>query len=232
MQRQIGSDAIQRLIDTRTSGYALDSAFYVQDEIFARDMDLLLGGWTCAGHESDVPEAGDYLVAEIGLQSAIVVRGDDGALRAMANVCRHRGSRICTEARGSVAMLVCPYHAWTYHLDGRLRAAREMPNAFDPDTHGLIRLPLEVVGGLIFVSFGPAPPSLEPARGALTAMSAHYGWAQARVAHRQTYRVAANWKLVLENYHECYHCGPAHPEFSVLHALARPNARRVRSAEE
>ena len=129
-------------------------------------------------------------------------------------------------------MLVCPYHAWTYHLDGRLRAAREMPIGFEPDEYGLTRLPIEIIGGLIFISFDPDPPQLEPARHALGAMTRSYGWERARVAHRQTYHVAANWKLVLENYNECYHCAPAHPEFSVLHALARPNARRLRSPEE
>ena len=143
MQRQIGSDAIQRLIDTRTSGYALDSAFYVQDEIFARDMDLLLGGWTCAGHESDVPEAGDYLVAEIGLQSAIVVRGDDGALRAMANVCRHRGTKLVGEPRGNAKSFVCPYHAWTYGVEGALLRVphRACFPSLRPEDTGLVEVP-------------------------------------------------------------------------------------------
>lgn len=232
MHGQAAAETITPLIAAQSAGYALDQAFYLRDDVFAGDMALLLDRWTCVGHEADLAEAGDYLVAELGRQSAIVVRGDDGAVRAMTNVCRHRGSRICVEPRGSAAMLVCPYHAWTYHLDGRLRSAREMPSGFDPAAHGLIGFPIEIIGGLIFISFGPSPPSIEPARQALGAMTDRYGWSGARVAHRQTYRVAANWKLVLENYHECYHCAPAHPEFSVLHALAQPNARRLRSPEE
>jgi phenylpropionate dioxygenase-like ring-hydroxylating dioxygenase large terminal subunit len=232
MNHRIGVDSLHDLIDARTPGHALVQAFYTRDDVFERDMDLLSNRWTCVGHQSEIALAGDYLVAELGRQSAIVVRGEEGLARAFANVCRHRGSRICDGGRGSASMLVCPYHAWTYHLDGRLRAAREMPAGFDPQAHSLTGLPIEIIGGLIFISFDADPPSLDPARHALEAMTQSYGWERATVAHRQTYGVAANWKLVLENYHECYHCAPAHPEFSVLHVLARPNARRLRSPEE
>ena len=225
-------ESILDLIETRVTGHALPRAFYVRDDVFAKDMDLLLGGRTLIGHESEIPAPGDWITGGIGRESAIVVRGEDGEARALANVCRHRGSRICTEANGAGAMFTCPYHAWTYHLDGRLRAAREMPDGFDPATHSLQPLPLAIIGGLLFVSFADAAPSLEAARPALKAMTDHFGWAKARIAARRSYSVAANWKLALENYHECYHCGPAHPEFSVLHTLARPKARRLRSIDE
>ncbi|HWD68444.1 MAG TPA: aromatic ring-hydroxylating dioxygenase subunit alpha [Caulobacteraceae bacterium] len=226
------SSSIERLIAGRAEGCALPQGFYVRDDVFARDLDLLLGGWTFIGHESEIPEAGDWITGGFGRESAIIVRGEDGEVRALANVCRHRGSRVCIEAKGHAVTLTCPYHAWSYRLDGSLRAAREMPEGFDPATHGLKSLPVALIGGLVFVSFGEAPPSLAQAAPALTAMAAAYGWDRARIAERRSYSVAANWKLALENYHECYHCGPAHPEFSVLHALARPSARRLRSAEE
>jgi Rieske 2Fe-2S family protein len=214
-------------LQSRPPGHTLPQSFYEREDVFARDMDLLLGRWHCAGHVSDVAKPGDYLLSDIGRDSAIVVRGGDGTLRALANVCRHRGSRVCTRPLGHVAALTCPYHAWSYHLDGRLRQAREMPEGFDPAAHGLLGLPLECIGGLIFVSFGATPPRLTAAAAAVAPMAARYGWETARVAARTTYSVAANWKLVLENYHECYHCGPAHPEFSALHALARPNHRAI-----
>jgi Rieske 2Fe-2S family protein len=134
--------------------------------------------------------------------------------------------------RGHAALFTCPYHAWSYHLDGRLRAAREMPPGFDPAGHGLKPLPLAEVGGLVFLSFAPDPPGFGAAAAALGAMTALYGWDRAKIAHRRSYAVAANWKLVMENYHECYHCGPAHPEFSVLHALARPGARTLSSTAD
>jgi len=220
--------SLRDLIAERVAGCALPQAFYVADDVFARDMDLLLGGWNLLGHESEIAAPGDWITAGFGRESAIIVRGEDGNVLALANVCRHRGSRVCAEARGNAAVFTCPYHAWSYRLDGRLRAAREMPEGFDPAAFGLKSLPLAIVGGLMFVSFGPAPPSLEEAAPALAAMTDHYGWGRARIAARRNYSVAANWKLVLENYHECYHCGPAHPEFSVLHTLARPQARRLR----
>ena len=215
------------LIAGHRPGHALAQGFYLRDDIFVRDMALLLNRWTCVGHVSEVAEAGDWITAELGAESAIIVRADDGILRALANVCRHRGSRICVDARGSAAVLVCPYHAWSYHLDGRLRAAREMPAGFDPAAHGLRALPLTEIGGLIFISFGDDPPDLSLAAPALAGFCERYAWPGAKIAHRAMYSVTANWKLALENYHECYHCGPAHPEFSVLHALAHPGARTL-----
>ena len=229
MKPETARSSIGALIGDHRDGHALEGGFYTRQDVFEKDMRLLLDRWVCAGHVSDVPQAGDWLTTELGRESAIVVRGDDGVLRALANVCRHRGSRICDARRGAASILTCPYHAWTYHLDGTLRRAREMPTDFDPSDHGLQRLALAEIGGLMFVSFGPDPPGLGEAGEALGAMTRHFGWESARVAERRQYDVAANWKLVMENYHECYHCAPAHPEFSVLHTLARPGARRLAS---
>ena len=217
--------SIAELIDARLAGCALPRAFYEREALFVADLEVLCRGWTCLGHASEIANPGEWITGGFGPESAILVRGEDGAARAFANVCRHRGSRICAAQRGSGAMLTCPYHAWTYRLDGSLRAAREMDEDFDPADHGLIALPLEEIGGLLFVSFSQKPTALGPARLALASMTERFGWAKAKVAARRTYAVAANWKLALENYHECYHCGPAHPEFAVLHALARPGAR-------
>jgi Rieske 2Fe-2S family protein len=208
-------------------GHALEQAFYTDAGVFACDMDMLSGRWLCVGHVSELPAAGDWLVAELGRESAIVARGPDGEIRAMANVCRHRGSRICTQPHGHAATLTCPYHGWSYHLDGRLRRAPEMPEGFDPAAHRLAPLPIAVIGGLIFVSFGGTPPAIDKAAEAFTAMTQRFGWDTARIAARTTYTVKANWKLALENYHECYHCAGSHPEFTALHALARPGNRRI-----
>jgi Rieske 2Fe-2S family protein len=229
MQSKTQSRSIQALLGQWRPGHCLPGRFYTRSDVFEADLRLLESRWIYAGHVSELAEAGDWLTAELGAESAIVARGEDGVIRAMANVCRHRGSRVCVGARGHATLITCPYHAWTYHLDGRLRAAREMPRGFDPAGHGLTRLPIRIVGGLIFVSFEANPPGFEEAGAALEAMTTLHGWAGARIAERRSYRVAANWKLVMENYHECYHCGPAHPEFSVLHALARPGARTLSS---
>jgi Rieske 2Fe-2S family protein len=218
---------ISELLGGCTPGQALAQPFYNTQEVYARDMDMLLGRWTCAGHVSEVSKPGDFLVTGLGPESAIVARNPDGSLKAMANVCRHRGSRVCVTPRGHAMALTCPYHGWTYHLDGRLRRAPEMPEGFDPSAHGLAPLPIAVIGGLIFVAFAGNPPSLDKAAPALEQMTRRFGWETAKVAARKTYGVDSNWKLALENYHECYHCGPAHPEFSVLHALARPGNRKI-----
>lgn len=216
---------LARLIETRPPAHSLPRRLYLGEDVFAADLELLSRRWIFAGHISELAESGDWITAELGPESAIVVRGDDAELCAFANVCRHRGSRICNERAGHATLLVCPYHAWSYRLDGSLRAARAMGPGFDPAAHGLHRLPLAQIGGLVFVAFDPEPPSLEAAAPALTAMLELFAWSNARIALRRSYQVAANWKLALENYHECYHCAPAHPEFALAHTLARPNAR-------
>ena len=223
---QSPSEIAALLADWRP-GHALPGGFYTRGDVFERDLTLLTAHWTCVGHASEVPEPGDWLTAELGSESALIIRGADAVLRSFHNVCRHRGSRLLVEARGSASVITCPYHAWTYRLDGALRAAREMPADFAPGDHGLLPLALAQIGGLLFVSFAEAPPSLEDAAPALAAMTDFYGWEGARIAARRRYAVAANWKLAVENYHECYHCAPAHPEFSVRHAMARPEGRRL-----
>jgi Rieske 2Fe-2S family protein len=219
------AEIVADVIDAHRPGYSLPRAAYLSPEVFQADMALLTRRWIFAGHVSEVAAPGDWITAALGDESAIVARGADGEVRALANVCRHRGSRICDGRQGHGSVLTCPYHAWTYHLDGRLRGAREMPDGFDPAAHGLKRLPIAIIGGLIFIAFAADPPSLDLAAPALERMARLYDWPGARIALRRTYEVAANWKLALENYHECYHCGPAHPEFSRLHALAAPRAR-------
>ncbi len=218
---------IAALLEAYRPGHSLEQAFYSDAGLFARDMEMLTGRWLCVGHVSELPAVGDWLVAELGRESAIVTHGSDGEIHGLANVCRHRGSRICTKPHGHAAALTCPYHGWTYHLDGRLRRAPEMPEGFDPATHGLAPLPLKVIGGLIFLSFAANPPAVDNAAEALGAMARRHGWDTARIAARKTYTINSNWKLAVENYHECYHCAGSHPEFSALHALARPGNRRI-----
>ncbi len=219
-------------------GHALPRAAYMEPSIFPLEMDRFLGRhWFCAGHVSSVRGAGDFFQTSFGGESIIIVRDRDGALNALLNVCRHRGSRVCTTARGTATAgrFVCPYHAWTYGLDGKLLAARNMPPSFDAAEHGLRRLPVEVVSGLIFVTLSAQPLGLAHVREALAGGASAYGWADARVAHQETYRVNANWKLAVENYMECYHCQPAHPEYARRHSYSRPmdmNAAQDAAAEE
>jgi phenylpropionate dioxygenase-like ring-hydroxylating dioxygenase large terminal subunit len=221
-------------IAAQRAGHALSREFYCDAELFEYEVRrLILRHWHCVGHQSQVCAPGDFFTTSLCEEPLLVVRGQDRVVRALLNVCRHRGSRVCTQesghARGGV--FVCPYHAWSYGLDGRLRAARQMPDDFDRASHGLRSVHTRVVEGLIFVSFADTPLGLEHVEAALAGSARLYGWARAKVAHRESYPVKANWKLAVENYMECYHCGPAHQEYSRFHLYARP-APLNRSADE
>ncbi|MBV8763997.1 MAG: aromatic ring-hydroxylating dioxygenase subunit alpha [Hyphomicrobiales bacterium] len=217
------ADRIGDVVRRQPAAHSLQQALYNSPEAFRHDMErVFLRHWILAGHESSAPNPGDWFVHEMAEESVIIVRGKDLRLRAFVNVCRHRGSRICRSASGHASVLVCPYHAWSYDLDGRLRAARLLPADFDRSRYGLKPVHLEVIEGLVFISLAAKPLSLDKARSAIAGAYGAYGWASAKVAHRETYAVGANWKLAVENYLECYHCTPAHPEYSKLHALERP----------
>src|SRR6267154_2166915 len=174
---------------------------------------MLLRHWFCAGHVSSIPRAGDYLVVDLGPESVIIVRNSAGDVRALLNVCRHRGSRLCAGRSGKAqsARLTCPYHAWSYDLDGKLLVARQMPESFRPDDVALKTLPVRIMEGLIFATFAKDPLDLGVAPDALARSAGVHGWASAKVAHRELYSIGANWKLAIENYMECYHCTPARP---------------------
>ena len=209
----------------RKPGHSLPRAYYCDPAIFERDLQrMLLRHWFCAGHVSSLPNAGDFFLVDLGPESVIVCRAAEGTVHALLNVCRHRGSRVCVTRSGSAAGggFTCPYHAWSYALDGRLRAAREMPASFKRESAGLKSLQLRVLEGLIFISFAASPPLLDDAARSLAAAAGTHGWASAKVAHRASFSIHANWKLAVENYMECYHCQPSHPEFARRHVYARP----------
>jgi phenylpropionate dioxygenase-like ring-hydroxylating dioxygenase large terminal subunit len=213
------------LIRRHRAGHALAREFYTDPAIFECDMhSMLLKHWFCAGHVSSIARTGEYMVVELGSESVIVVRAPTGEVRALLNVCRHRGSRVCSGRAGKApaARLTCPYHAWTYDLDGNLLTARQMPESFTHTGMGLKRLPVRIVEGLIFTTFAEKPLDFAPAEDALIRSAGVYGWSHAKVAHSELYSIDANWKLAVENYMECYHCQPAHPEFSKRHVYARP----------
>lgn len=230
-RRTIPAVRIDELIASRKPGHSLPRAFYLDPEIYRVDLDrFVLAHWHCAGHTSQIPNAGDWTELAIDVESVIVVRGDDGGVRALANVCRHRGSRICGGAAGHAkgGRLVCPYHAWVYRTDGSLAQARMMPDDFDVADHGLRTLPVRVIEGLIFVSLDPDPLALDAVDEMLRATIAPLGWADAKVVHTETYPIAANWKLALENQVECYHCAPSHPEFFKVHSQGRADIAAAR----
>ena len=217
--------SIKDLIAGHRSGHALARDFYRCSDVFEKEVDgIFLKSWMLAGHQSQVPEAGDFFVVEIAGESVIIVRNDGGQINALLNVCRHRGSRVCLEEQGHVARFVCPYHAWNYDLNGELRAAPQVMETLDLEQYPLRRARLEILHGLIFINFD-SHAEFAPIAADLGGVLAPYDLAHTRLAHRQSYRIRSNWKLAVENYCECYHCVPAHREFAVGHGRARPEGK-------
>jgi phenylpropionate dioxygenase-like ring-hydroxylating dioxygenase large terminal subunit len=213
------TSAIASLASRTSSGYSLERGFYCDDAVFAADMESVVGRkWIVAGHVDRVRRKGDYFLFKVGTESLIVVRSDDSTINALYNVCRHRGSLICTEPAGRVARLTCGYHAWSYGLDGALLAARLMPADFSKEDNHLHRCHVRVFHGFIFVNLSDTPPvDFDESFADLEPYLDFHGFADARVAYSRSYPTAANWKLVVENFVECYHCAPAHPEFCSMH---------------
>ncbi len=205
-------------IARQTPGHTLEQAFYRDPEIFESEMSaIFLRQWLYVGHASRIPGPGDYFTHRIGQEPLVVIRGDDGAVHAHLNICRHKGSILCREAQGTAKKLVCPYHQWVYEPDGSLFHARMMPDDFQKSDWGLRSVAVHEVDGLIFVCFAETPPPFsEPNAGWLEP----YGLDSAKVAHIATYTVNSNWKIVLENFMECYHCGVVHPEYTRVMAGA------------
>ena len=216
-------EELDDLIAQHRQGHALPREFYASKAIFDRDIATVWNrNWIWVGHESQIPNSGDYFLFDYGPESLIIVRDRDGNVRAHVNVCRHRGSRVCTERSGNARVFVCPYHAWTYELSGELRAGREMGPDFDPGKWGLQSARVIVFQGLILVCPNTDAPPLEQALDQLAPLTEPFGLQDLKVVHTATYPVPANWKLALENYLECYHCAPAHQEYSRSHTLKSP----------
>ncbi len=222
-------DRVRRLVAERQPGHSLDQAFYVDPDIYELELErIIYRNWFLAGHVSEWAATGDFRRFDVADESALIVKGEDGSLRAFANVCRHRGSRVCLESSGSARHFSCPYHGWQYGLDGALTAARDMPDDFDAGAHGLKPVSLDVLHGLVFVAFSVSPPPLDSARRDLEGPMRWFGFDSMRVAHRQRYEIPANWKLAIENYQECYHCATAHKSYAARHTLMLAPGRRNR----
>ena len=207
---------IRDLLLSRIKGNSLAAAFYTNKEIFDFDLNYIFGRhWIYVAVECDIPEAGDYLTVQIGNQPILIVRDDDNEIRAFHNVCRHRGSRLCTEEKGMVGNLVCPYHQWTYNLKGQLLFAEHMGADFDPSKHRLKQIHLKNISGLIFICLADEPPKdIDDMARAMSPYIGPHKIADCKVAYQSDIIEAGNWKLVMENNRECYHCRGSHPELT------------------
>ena len=196
----------------------LPGSWYYEPAHYARELETFwYRKWVAVAREEELPAPGDWRVVRIGTQALFIVRGESGELRAFHNTCRHRGSVLCTEESGNFARrrIVCPYHSWTYDLAGRLVAPprRMATPAFDMRSFPLHAVATASWGGFVFLNLGgnDAPP-LEAALGELPQRFARYGFERLRIGKRIVADVQANWKLLAENFAECFHCPPVHPE--------------------
>ncbi len=200
---------------------------YCSAEVFeAERQRLFQGGWFCIGRAEEAPAAGSFVVADVAGESVLIVRGEDGALRGFLNVCRHRGSQLC-QGTGSVKAIRCPYHAWSYGLDGRLlstpnvRREERLPR----EQLGLHEVPVDVWQGFVWLSVAGEGEGLVDHVVSWASDDPfqweRYGVGDLVVGARREYRVAANWKLLIENYNECLHCPTVHPELAELVPIYR-----------
>ena len=228
--------AFRKTAESFTAGAkTLPQRYFVSPEVFAEEQDKIFSAqWVCVGHQSQIAKAGDYFLAQIAGESLIVVRDQKSEIRGFYNVCRHRGTRLKEDSCGHASAIQCPYHAWTYGLDGRLIGAPHMDEVpgFDKAEYSLHAVNLALFEGFIFVNLAKtgtrlrseatarqAPEdfiSLERWFAPLAGKFSHWNLSILRSARRIEYDLRANWKLIFENYSECYHCPGVHPTLAKL----------------
>ena len=220
MPRATTTPTFRKTADTFTSGArTLPQRYFISPGVFAKEQEKIFSThWVLVGHQSQIAKAGDYFVSEVAGESLLVVRDQNAEVRGFYNVCRHRGTRLCEEKNGHSAAIQCPYHAWTYGLDGRLVGAPHMDkvHGFERTEHSLHAMGLALWEGFIFVSLVDAPTPLEEVFAPLAGKFGHWNLPKLRSARRIEYDVRANWKLICENYSECYHCPGVHPALQKL----------------
>jgi Rieske 2Fe-2S family protein len=221
-------DTRRPFADART----LPAATYTTTEVLALEQAGLFGRtWLCAGREADIPAAGDFLVRDIAGDSVIVIRGADGVIRAFFNVCRHRGSRLIDQTSGhGLSRILCPYHSWSYRLDGSLAQLPRTDDSTSRDGLGLLPVNLGLHDGFIFLNLDSKAAPLATQLADLPDLS-RFQLPELRSGWRHTYDVQANWKLICENYSECYHCPGAHPQLARISELISRSTRPMETGE-
>jgi len=209
----LARSAMADLFGQCVRGHTLPQQLYTSEAVFDFEMKAVFArSWLQAGHLAEVVKVGDYITVQLGKTSVVIIRESESSVRAYFNACRHRGSMICTSEKGSAHRLVCPYHQWTYDLKGNLIFAKNMPADFDQSRHSLIPLQCEVVAGVIFIGLSDDVPDFGEFRRQIEPMLAPHDLENAKIAHAAVLPEHANWKLVMENGRECYHCSARHPE--------------------
>jgi Rieske 2Fe-2S family protein len=203
-----------RLVNQYRSGYSLPGGFYVDPEVLEWDRRVVWeAGWLFAAHSCELREPGAYKIVQLLNTTILIWRDLEHRLRAFHNLCRHRGMPLCSEDSGQAETLVCSYHCWSYNSQGNLIRSPGMGLDIDPAENGLLPIHLQEVSGLIFISLASNPPAFEGAAMAISKQLDFHQLHVARIAQTCHYVVEANWKVILENNRECYHCQSNHPEY-------------------
>jgi len=211
----------QRTVNTYKHGaQTMPGEYYTSPDIFAEEKERVFApSWHCVGRAIAVANTGDYVLRTVAGESIIILRDRSGELRAFFNVCRHRGTRLCEAAKGHFSETIqCPYHAWTYTTDGRLIGAPQMQDVpgFDKREHSLHSAALAQWEGFLFVNIATEPEPFAEVFAPMLGRLTRFGLEGLTVGHSVTYEVAANWKLVFQNYSECLHCPMIHPELTAV----------------
>ena len=211
------SDILSSLILRRRPGHSLERPFYTDEAVYRADLHMIFARhWIFVGQEPDVPQPGSVMALHIGEAPVLILRDDDGTVRAFHNVCRHRGAQLVPEGKGGVGNLVCHYHTWAYGLDGRLLFAGHMGDGFDAACRGLKPIALRSVAGLLFICLADEPPAdIEDMAAVMEPYLRPHAIAETKIARQVDLVEHGNWKLTMENNRECYHCAGNHPELTV-----------------
>ena len=216
-----GAPPLEKAMEPYAAGAkSLPQKYFVSPDIFTKEQaEIFSKEWLLVGHQSQIPDAGDYIVQRVNHESLFVIRDRGAKIHGFFNVCRHRGSRLIEDNCGNRAAIQCPYHAWTYALDGRLIGAPHMDEVpgFEKADYPLHEVNLGIWEGFIFVNLRDASAergdySLEHWFAPLSGKFSHWNMSILQPAKRIEYDVRANWKLMFENYSECYHCPGVHPQ--------------------
>jgi len=221
--------AFQRTIASYQQGArTMPREYYTSPDILAEEWERIFAReWSCVGRASRIPQRGDYMLRTVAGESLIIVRGADDALRAFFNICRHRGTRICAATSGRFSETIqCPYHAWTYAIDGRLIGAPHMQDVegFRKQDYPLHAAALAEWEGFIFVNIADDPVPFAEWFAPMLHRLSRFNLSKLKVGHHVDYDVHANWKLVFQNYSECLHCPVIHPELAVEITQPNPSA--------
>lgn len=207
----LDSEILNKILKQKENS-SLEQQFYTDPDVFDLDMrQIFYREWLFAIPVCEIPKPGNFVTHQIGAYNVIIVHGNDGIVRAFHNACRHRGSVVCKAKKGNNPKLVCPYHQWTYELDGKLLWARDMGPDFDASKHGLKSVHCEVVKGLVYICLADEAPDFSIFRAQMERYLAPHDLENSKVAFESSIIEKGNWKLVWENNRECYHCAGNHP---------------------